>query len=103
MSTPPFRSGVNSWNPGTKPQSEPMKKKVGILIEENIIRHAKHRAAKEGRPLSDVIQDALVSYLSDKVPESQKRERAYQLFCEQAMRISKNQLKEILKENGWNR
>jgi len=80
-----------------------MKKKVGILIEENIIRHAKHRAAKEGRPLSDVIQDALVSYLSDKVPESQKRERAYQLFCEQAMRISKNQLKEILKENGWNR
>jgi hypothetical protein len=40
-----------------------MKKKVGILIEEDVMRHARRRAAEGGRPLSDVIQDALLSYL----------------------------------------
>jgi len=48
------------------------KKRVSILIEEEVIRHAKKRAAQEGRSLSDLTQDALVSYLSEKVPE---------LFC----------------------
>lgn len=78
-----------------------MKIKVGTLIDEEVIRHAKRRAAEEGRPLSDVIQDALVSYLNDKVADPKKREKAYQLFCERPIRISKNQLKEILEEDAW--
>ena len=40
-----------------------MKKKIGTLIEENIMRLAKRKAAEEGRSLSEVIQDALVEYL----------------------------------------
>jgi hypothetical protein len=79
-----------------------MKKKVGTLLDEEIIRHAKRRAAEEGRPLSDVIQDALASYLSDKGLDPKKREKAYQLFCERPIRISKNQFKEILEEDAWN-
>ena len=78
-----------------------MKKKVGTLLDEEVIRHAKRRAAEEGRPLSDVIQDALVSYLSDKVPDPKKRENAYQLFCGQPMRINRKQFKEILEEDAW--
>ena len=78
-----------------------MKKKVGTLLDEEVIRHAKRRAAEEGRPLSDVIQDALVSYLSDKAPDAKKRENAYQLFCGQPMRISRKQFKEILEEDAW--
>ena len=78
-----------------------MKKKVGTLLDEEVIRHAKRRAAEEGRPLSDVIQDALVSFLSDKVPDPKKRENAYQLFCGQPMRISRKQFKEILEEDVW--
>jgi hypothetical protein len=79
-----------------------MKKKIGILLDEEIIRHAKRRAAEEGRPLSDVIRDALASYLRDKVPDSKKREKAYQLFCERPIRISKNQFRGILKDDAWN-
>ena len=77
-----------------------MKKRVNILIEEKVIRHAKMRAAEEGRSLSDLTQDALVSYLSGKVPDPRKREEAYQLFCERPMRLTKNQLKKILEVNG---
>jgi hypothetical protein len=78
-----------------------MKKKIGTLIEEEVIRHAKRRAAEEGRPLSDVIQDALVSYLSGKIPDPKRREAAYQLFCGRPMRISKAQLQEILEADAW--
>jgi len=78
-----------------------VKRKVGTLLEEEVLKLAKHRALEEGRPLSDVIQESLVHYLSNKVPDPKKRERAYQLFCEQPMRISKQQFKEILEEDVW--
>jgi hypothetical protein len=78
-----------------------MKKKVGTVLDEEIIRHAKRRAAEDGRPLSDVIQDALSSYLSNKVPDPKKRQKAYQLFCERPIRISRSQFKEILEEDAW--
>jgi hypothetical protein len=78
-----------------------MKRKIGTLIEEDVIRLAKRRAADEGRPLSDLIQDALVSYLSAGIPDPRKREAAYEVFCERPMRISRDQLREILEEDMW--
>ena len=78
-----------------------MKRKVGTLIEEEVIKLAKHRALEEGRPLSDVIQDALVTYLSNRMPDPKKRESAYQLFCERPMRLSRKQFREILEEDSW--
>jgi hypothetical protein len=80
-----------------------MKKKVGTLLEEEVLKLAKHRALEEGRPLSDVIQESIVHYLSNRVSDPKKRERAYQIFCEQPIRISRQQLKEILEEDVWDR
>jgi hypothetical protein len=40
-----------------------MQQKVLTLLEENLLRRAERRAADEGRPLSDLIQDALEKYL----------------------------------------
>ena len=74
-----------------------MKKRITILIKAEIIRQAQKRAAQEARPLADLIQDALVSYLSGKTPNPRKREDAYQLFCERPMRRSKKQFEEILR------
>lgn len=77
-----------------------MKKRVSLLIEEEVIRHAKQCAAEEGRPLGDLIQDVLVSYLSNKAPFQRTRDDAYQLFCERPMRISKKHFNEILAEHA---
>ena len=73
-----------------------MEKKITTLIEEEVFKQAKRLAVKEGRPLSHVIQDALVSYLSDRLPVPKKREDAYQLFCKRPMRISREQFMEII-------
>jgi hypothetical protein len=78
-----------------------MKRKIGTLIEEEVIKLAKRRAMEEGRPLSDLIQDALISYLNDRLPDPRKREEAYQLFCERPIRISKDQFRGILREDAW--
>ncbi|MBN1842854.1 MAG: hypothetical protein JW883_11315 [Deltaproteobacteria bacterium] len=78
-----------------------MKKKIGTLIEEEVIRLAKHRATDEGRPLSDLIQDALVSYLSKRVPKPRERDAAYQIFCERPLKLSREQFQQIFKEDTW--
>ncbi len=78
-----------------------MKQKVGTALEENILKRAKLRAAEQGRPLSDVIQDALERYLSEGVPEPARRDAAYQLFCERPMRLAPEQLKAVLEHDSW--
>ena len=78
-----------------------MKRKIGTLIEEEVIKLIKHRAADEGRPLSDLIQDALVSYLSKGIPKPKEREAAYQMFCERPLSLSKEHFQQVLEEDAW--
>ncbi|MBI4523254.1 MAG: hypothetical protein HY695_05505 [Deltaproteobacteria bacterium] len=78
-----------------------MKQKIGTLIEEDIMRLAKRRAAEEGRPLSDLIQDALVEYLRKDAATPKERKMAYHLFCERPMKIPPDQLRHVLEEDMW--
>ncbi len=78
-----------------------MKRKVGTLIEEEVIRLAKRRAIEENRPLNDLIQDALVAYLNRRSPDPQRRTEAYRTFCEQPIRITRQQLETVLEEDTW--
>jgi hypothetical protein len=77
-----------------------MKEKLEMLIEENLIDLAKRRADEEQRPLSDLVEDALMAYLSGKIQRLRKRERAYRIFCGQPIQISGDQFEEILKEDN---
>ena len=79
-----------------------MKQKIGTVLEEDVLRRAKRRAADESRPLSDVIQDALERYLSQGVPQPARRDAAYQLFCERPMLLAPEQLKTVLEHDSWN-
>jgi hypothetical protein len=78
-----------------------MKQKIGTILEEEVIRRAKRRALEENRALSDLIQDALVSYLGGKAPAVRDREVAYRLFCERPMKITRRQLSAIMSEDAW--
>lgn len=80
-----------------------MKEKVEILIEEEVVALANSRAVEDDRPLSDLIEDALVAYLSRKVPDRKKSEEAYKTFCEQPIQMSPAQFEHLLKEDTWGR
>ena len=75
-----------------------MKQKLGMLIEEDIIRLAKRRAAEERRSLSDLIQDALVRYLRKEAATPDERRLAFHLFCERPMKIPPEELRHVLDE-----
>lgn len=78
-----------------------MKQKIGTLLEDEIVRRAKRRAAEEGRPLSDLIQDALVRYLRKDAATPKERKMAYRVFCERHMTIPAKQLRYVLEEDVW--
>ena len=80
-----------------------MKQKVGTVIEADILRRAKRQAVDEGRPLSNLIQDALERYLTVGMPPPDRREVAYHLFCELPMAISPEQFREVLQADPWDR
>lgn len=75
-----------------------MKKKIGTVVEEDILAEAKARAAREHRPLSDLFQDALDVYLHTGGPRTDT-ERSCKLFCSHRSRLDMNELKELLEED----
>ncbi len=79
-----------------------MKRKINTAIEEKIIQLAKLRAVKEGRSLSDLVQDALAQYLEKEAATPEERKAAYRLFCERPMQISPKQLRYLLDKDMWN-
>ncbi len=78
-----------------------MKQKINAAVEEIILRLAKLRAIKEGRCLSDLVQDALVQYLEKETAIPEEREMAYRLFCERPMQIRPEQLRYVFDDEVW--
>ena len=79
-----------------------MKQRVGVLIEKSILRLARQKAAEEGRPLGDLVRDALEQYLRQGDASPKKRRAAFELFCDRPMKIPKEQLRYLLNEDMWN-
>lgn len=78
-----------------------MKRRVGMLINEELYRRAKRRAADEGRPLCDLIQEAIESYISSRALEPATRDVAYRLFCEHPMKLTTAQFRAVLAADMW--
>ena len=76
-----------------------MKQKIGALIEKDTLQRAREKAAEDGRPLSDLIQDALAQYLNRGVIIPEKRKLAFQLFCERPMKVPPEQFRYVLDED----
>ena len=80
-----------------------MKAKIEVTIDIEVVKRAERQAAKEGRVLSELIQNALDCYLSGRIPEPAGTEKAYYLFCEQPMRITREQFRKVLLADAfWN-
>ena len=75
-----------------------MKKKLGTVLEEAILREAKERAAREGRPSAELFQDALSAYLHGD-PSRGDAERACRLFCSHRSRLTLQEIDGLLRED----
>lgn len=75
-----------------------MKKKIGTLLEEEILKQAKARAHRDGRALADVIQDALDQYLHG-ANSNEDSVRAAEKFCSHGVSLRLDEIDEILRED----
>jgi hypothetical protein len=78
-----------------------MKREIRIVIDAEILRLAKKRAAQRRWTLNDLVQEALIKHLRKDAALSKERRAAYELFCERPMKVPRKQLRFILTEDMW--
>jgi hypothetical protein len=79
-----------------------MKQKISTVIEAEILRVAKQRAAEERRPLSELVREALMKYLGENAATPEERKMAYKLFCERPMKIPPQVLRYVIEDDMFN-
>jgi hypothetical protein len=75
-----------------------MKKKLKTVVEETILLEAKERATWEGRPLTELFQDALSAYLDGDLSRGDA-ERACSRFCSHRGRLTLQEIDELLEKD----
>ncbi len=78
---------------------ESKKVKVGTILDAELYRRLKQRAAKEGRPISDLFEDALRRYEKNEVPDKQIRMKALANLFSNKFNLSRGDWKAIMEED----
>ena len=76
-----------------------MKKKIGTVIDEAIFRRLRVHAARQGRAVSDVIQESISSYLALHEGSMDERVKAFENFVSRPFALTSSQLDTVLEEN----
>lgn len=75
------------------------KEKVGTVLDREILRKVKERSAREGRTISDIIQDALLKYNDTDSTNSELRKSAVARFCSKPFNLNTKEMNELLNED----
>ncbi len=75
-----------------------MKKKIGTVLDERVLTEVKERAVREGRPMAEILQDALIAYLHGDVARGDAN-RACKLFCSHGSSLNLDEIDELLQED----
>jgi len=77
------------------------KKKVGTVLDKEIVKKIKERSAKEGKTISDIIQDAIIRDNEADITKSEIRKAAVARFCSKPFNIKTSELNELLDEDYY--
>jgi len=77
-----------------------MKKKVGTILDEELLFQVKKAAVIQRKSLSRLLEDALKTYLNIMEKETKERQKNVAQSTSGAMSISKKMLKVIMEEEG---
>ncbi|MDP2302479.1 MAG: ribbon-helix-helix protein, CopG family [Ignavibacteria bacterium] len=75
------------------------KEKVGTILDSDLLRKIKERSAREGRTISDIIQDALLKYNDTDSTKSELRKSAVTRFCSKPFNLNMREMNELLNED----
>lgn len=77
-----------------------MKKKVGTILDEELLFQVKKAAVIQRKSLSRLLEDALKTYLNIMEKETKERQKNVAQSTSGAMSIPKKMLKVIMEEEG---
>jgi metal-responsive CopG/Arc/MetJ family transcriptional regulator len=77
------------------------KKKIGTVLDKEIVKKVKERSAKEGRTISDIIEDALIKYNEADSTKTESRKIAAARFCSKPFNIKVSDLNKLINEDYY--
>lgn len=75
--------------------------KIGTILDADVVRQLKERALCEGKTISDVVQEAVISYNRIETAKIEQRKEAAKRLCSSPFNISTEQLKSDLEEDYY--
>ncbi|KUO61658.1 hypothetical protein APF79_03380 [bacterium BRH_c32] len=83
----------------TKIKHKNKKVKIGTVIDSELLQKVKERAVRDGRTISDIIQDALRNYNELDHQDIKLRVEAARRFCSRPFNLSRAEIEEIMDED----
>ncbi len=78
-----------------------MKTKIGTVLEEELVQQLKERSVRDDRSISDILQDALQSYLHGAPRQRDVRMAAVERFCSRPFHLSGMEIQQLLAEEYY--
>ena len=76
-----------------------MKTKIGTVLSREVVQQLREQAAKQGRPMNEIIYDALTLYFQTGQRQADIRRRAVDRLCSRPFRLSLQEINENLEED----
>jgi hypothetical protein len=76
-----------------------IKEKVGTILDRDVVRKVKYLSIKEGRTISDIIQDAIIKYDEVRFTDTDIRKAAVYRFCSMPFKLETKDIIELLDED----
>jgi hypothetical protein len=79
-----------------------MKAKIGTILEEDVFKKLKEFSVKRGRPINEIIQEAVITFMQGGVERNQQlRLAAVKRLCSRPFNLSHDDWKEIMEEDYY--
>ena len=75
--------------------------KIGTILDADVVLQIKERALREGKTISDVVQEAVISYNRVETIKTGQRKEAAKRLCSSPFNVSTDQLKSDLEEDYY--
>ena len=75
--------------------------KIGTILDEDVVKILKERAYREGKTISDVVQEAVISYNRTEPVKAKLRAEAAKRLCSAPFNITLDQLNQDIEEDYY--
>ncbi len=83
----------------TNKTKEHVKEKIGTALDKDVVKMLKERSHSEGRPISDILQDAILRYSTAESGSDDQRLAAVKRLCSRPFNLTRQELDEIMEED----